>query len=186
MARLPLATRESVPENQRTAFDEIVKGLGAVPRFGPGSIMINVPKAHQVMNALNRYLRNDSTLPKKIQELAMLVTARELDCQYIWNAHAASAREAGVGDATVDALRDRKELPKLAGDETAVVRFGQEFFRTRRVSKGTFQLALEQLGKQGAVELGLILGNYSLLALLVNSFDVDLPPERKEPLMPLL
>jgi len=185
MARLPLATRDSVPENQRPAFDEIVKGLGSVPRFGPGSVMINVPKAHQAMNALNRYLRNDSTLPKKLQELAMLVTARELDCQYIWNAHAASAREAGVGNATVDALRDRKELPKLADDETAVVRFGQEFFRTRRVSKGTFQLALEQFGKQGAVELGLILGNYSLLALLVNSFDVDLPPERKEPLMPV-
>ena len=115
----------------------------------------------------------------------MLVTARELDCQYIWNAHAASARESGVGNATVDALRDRKELPKLADDETAVVRFGQEFFRTHRVSRGTFQLALEQLGKQGAIELGLFLGNYASLALMVNSFDVDLPPDRKEPLMPV-
>jgi 4-carboxymuconolactone decarboxylase len=115
----------------------------------------------------------------------MLVTARELDCQYIWNAHAASARESGIGLATVEALRDRKELPKLADDESAVVRFGQEFFRTRRVSKGTFQTALEQLGTQGAIELGLVLGNYTLLALLVNSFDVDLPPDRKEPLLPV-
>jgi len=49
----------------------------------------------------------------------MLVTARELDCQYIGNAHAASARERGVSHATVDALRDRKELPKLADDESA-------------------------------------------------------------------
>ena len=55
------------------------------------------------MNALNKYLRTESSLPKKIQELAMLVTARENDCQYIWNAHAASARAAGVSDATVDA-----------------------------------------------------------------------------------
>ena len=115
----------------------------------------------------------------------MLVTARENDCQYIWNAHAASAREIGISDATVDALRDRKELPKLADDESAVVRYGQEFFRTRRVSRGAFQAVLEQLGKQGAVELGLVMGNYSLLALLVNSFDVDLPPDRKEPLLPV-
>ena len=115
----------------------------------------------------------------------MLVTARELDCQYIWNAHAASARESGVGLATVEALRDRKELPKLADDESAVVRFGQEFFRTHRVSRGTFQLALEQFGTQGAIELALILGNYAMLALLVNSFDVDLPGGRKEPLMPV-
>ena len=185
MARLPLATRDSVPESQRTAFDEIVKGLGAVPRYGPGSVMIHVPKAHQAMNAVNRYLRNDSTLPKKIQELAMLVTARELDCQYIWNAHAVSAREAGIAGATVDALRERKELPKLADDESAVVRFGQEFFRTRRVSRGSFQAAFEQFGKQGAVELALVFSNYSFLALLVNSFDVDLPPDRKEPIMPV-
>jgi 4-carboxymuconolactone decarboxylase len=147
--------------------------------------MINVPQVHQMMNAVNQYLRNDSVLPKKLQELAMLVTAREQDCQYIWNAHAASARASGVADATVDALREGKELPKLAADESAVVRFGQEYFRTHRVSRGTFQAVLEQLGTQGAVELGLIMGNYNLLALLVNSFDVDLPPDRKEELMPV-
>ena len=137
------------------------------------------------MNAVNKHLRGESSLPKKLQELAMLLTAREWDCQYIWNAHAASAKESGIGAATVEAIRDRKELPKLADDETAVVRFAQEYFRTHRVSKGTFQAALEQLGKQGAIELGLIMGNYGLLALLVNSFDVDLPPDRKEPLLPV-
>ena len=185
VARLPLASRENVPEDQRAAFDELVKGYGAVPRHGPSSVIINVPRAQQHVNALNKYLRTESSLPKKIQELAMLVTARENDCQYIWNAHAASARAAGVSDATVDALRDRKELPKLAADESAVVRYGQEFFRTRRVSKGTSQLALERLGTRGAVELGLILGSYALLALMVNSFDVDLPPDRKESVMPV-
>jgi 4-carboxymuconolactone decarboxylase len=137
------------------------------------------------MNALNRYLRNESTLPKKLQELAMLVTAREMDCQYIWNAHAASARQNGVSDALVDALRERKELPRLSADELAVVRYGQEYFRTHHVSRGTFQTALEQLGTQGVIELGLVLGNYNALALLVNSFDVDLPPDRKEPLLPV-
>jgi len=185
VARLPLASRDSVPENQRAAFDELLQGYGAVPRFGPGSIMIHVPKVHQMMNAVNLYLRNASSLPKKIQELAMLVTAREMDCQYIWNAHAASARASGIGDAIVDALRERKALPQLADDESAVVRYGQEFFRTHRVSRGAFQLAYEQLGKQGVIELGLIMGNYSGLALLVNSFDVELPPDRKEKILPV-
>ena len=110
MARLPVATRESVPEAQRAIFDEMVKGLGSVPRYGPGSVMVHVPKAHQWATGLNHYLREESSLPKKIQELAMLVTARELDCQHIWNAHAASARKAGVRDEIVDALRDRKEF----------------------------------------------------------------------------
>ena len=185
MARLPAATRESVPEAQRDVFDEMVKGLGSVPRYGPGSVMIHVPKAHRWATGLNHYLRDESSLPKKVQELAMLVTARELDCQHIWNAHAASARKAGVPNAVVDALRDRKELPALAPDEAAVVHFGREFFRTHRVSRGAFQAALEQFGRQGVVELGLTLGNYSLLALMINSFDSDLPPDRTEPLLPV-
>ena len=185
MARLPAATRESVPEAQRDVFDEMVKGLGSVPRYGPGSVMIHVPKAHQWATGLNHYLRDESSLPKKVQELAMLVTARELDCQHIWNAHAASARKAGVPNALVDALRDRKELPTLAADEAAVVHFGREFFRTHKVSRGAFQAALEQFGRQGVVELGLTLGNYSLLALMINSFDSDLPPDRTEPLLPV-
>jgi 4-carboxymuconolactone decarboxylase len=185
MARLPPASRESVPENQREAFDEIVKAAGSVPRFGPGSVVLHLPHAHQRLMGFNRFLRSESSLPKKLQELAMLVTARELDCQYIWNAHAASARGAGVSDALVDGLRDRKDLPKLADDETAVVRFGQEFFRTHRVSRGTFQLAMEKLGSRGAIELALFLGNYASLALIVNSFDGDLPPDRKEALMPV-
>ena len=186
MARLPLATRDSVPETQRTIFDEMVTGLGgAVPRYGPGSVLIHVPKAHQWATLLNHYLREESSLTKKIQELAMLVTARELDCQHIWNAHAGSARKAGVRGEIVDALRERKELPALAADEAAVVNYGREFFRTRRVSRGAFQAALEQFGRQGVVELALVMGNYSLLALLINSFDTDLPPDRAEPLLPV-
>ena len=66
MARLPIATRESVPEAQRDVFDEMVKGLGAVPRHGPGSVMIHVPKAHRWATGLNHYLRDESSLPKKI------------------------------------------------------------------------------------------------------------------------
>ncbi|MCC6531056.1 MAG: carboxymuconolactone decarboxylase family protein [Burkholderiales bacterium] len=137
------------------------------------------------MNAVNRYLREESSLPKKVQELAILVTARELDCQYIWNAHAASARESGVDSAAIDALRDRRELPVLADDERAVARFGQEFFRKHHVSRGAFQAVLERFGRRGAIELGLIMGNYSSLALIVNAFDVDLREERTEPLLPV-
>jgi 4-carboxymuconolactone decarboxylase len=158
----------------------MVKGLGSVPRYGPGSVLIHVPKAHQWATLLNHYLREESSLSKKIQELAMLVTARELDCQHIWNAHAGSARKAGVRGEIVDALRDRKDLAGLAADEAAVVHYGREFFRTHRVSRGAFQAALEQFGRQGVV-----MGNYSLLALLINSFDTDLPPDRTEPLLPV-
>ena len=185
MARLPAATKDSVPSNQQGAFEEIVQNLGGVPPYGPGSVMIHVPEASRRATALNQYLRNDSSLPLKILELAMLVTAREMDCQHIWNAHAASGRSAGLSDDVVDELREQEDLSGLPDDEQAVVNYGQELFRSHHASRGAFQAVLEQFGRQGAVELTLVLGNYAMLALAINAFDSDLPPDRSEPLLPI-
>jgi 4-carboxymuconolactone decarboxylase len=185
MARLSPATRDTVPESQRDVFDEIV-GSGSPAATGPGSVTIHVPEAGKRLSALNQYLRETSSLPKKVQELAMLVTAREMDCQYVWNAHAASAKAEGVPAAVVDALREGDDMPPLAPDEAAVINYGQEFYRTHRISSGTFQAVQESLGKQGLVELTMIMGNYALMAFLVNSFDSSLPATRTELLLPVV
>ena len=66
MARLPAATSQSVPQDQQAEFDQMVQSLGAVPPYGPGSVMIHVPKAHQAFIALNDYLRRESSLPNKV------------------------------------------------------------------------------------------------------------------------
>ena len=105
MARTPAPTRESVPEKYRAIFDELVRERGGPPTGGPGSVTLNSPEMAKRANHLSAYLRQESGLPAKIQELAMLTTARELDCQYIWNAHAASGRREGLSDALVDAMR---------------------------------------------------------------------------------
>ena len=184
MARLPAATRETVPDNQQAAFDEIIQS-GGVPSYGPGSILIHVPEASRRATALNQYLRNDSSLPLKILELAMLITAREMDCQHIRNSHAASGRAAGVSDTAVDGLRDEEDIRDLPYDEQIVVNYGQELFRRHQTSRGAFQAILEQFGKQGAVELTLVFGNYAMVALSINAFDSDLPPNRTEALLPI-
>lgn len=185
MARLPAASRDSVPEDQRVAFDEIVKEWKGVPQHGPSAVLVNVPKAYQWAFGLNNYLRQESSLPKKALELGMLVAAREFDCQHIWNSHVGRARKAGVPDELVDALREDADLPDLAADETIVVQLGRELLRTHTASRGAWQAALEQFGRQGVVELVLLFGNYALFALLINSFDTDLPPNRTEPLLPV-
>jgi 4-carboxymuconolactone decarboxylase len=185
MARVPVPTRESVPENQRPAYDEIIRERGGPVQSGPGSVLLNSPEMARRANHLSAYLRRESTLPAKVQELAMLTTARELDCQYIWNAHAASGRRAGLSDALVDALRDKRDLPSLAADEAAVVNLGQEFFRTHRVSDATFQAALQQFGPQGLTELVTLMGYYGLLAFNANTFAIDLPSERPEAVLPV-
>ncbi len=131
------------------------------------------------------YLRRESSLSLKIQVLAMLVTARELDCEYIWNAHAARGRREGLRDETVDHLRDRQELTDLAPDEAAVVDFGQELFRTHRVSSASFEAALAQFGVRGVIELTNLMGCEALVAFNINAFEVELPSETTEPVLPV-
>ena len=182
--RTPIVTRDMVPENLRDAFDAETAGSGGVVSSGPGSAMINSPEMRRRANSLVNYLRDESTLPKRIQELAMIVTARANDCPFIWNAHAAGARRQGISDAFVDALRDGQPLPQLADDEQAVVNLGQEFFRTRQVSQETFQAAFDQFGGQGLTELCTLFGYYALLAFNANTFMIDLPEERTEAVLP--
>ncbi len=185
MARIPVATRESVPANQRGAFDQLVAQRGGPIERGPVSVLINSPEMAKRAGELSSYLRQESILSIKIQELAMLVTARERDCQFIWNAHAASGRSAGLSDALVDALRDKRDLPQVAEDETAVVNYGREFFRTNQVSEATFQAAIQQFGIQGLTELTTLMGYYALLAFNANAFAIDLPADRTETALPV-
>ena len=185
MARIPVPTRESVPEQYRSVFDEVVQSRGGPPTSGPGTVTLNSPEAAKRANHFSEYLRGGSGLPAKVQELAMLTVARELDCQYIWNAHAASGRQAGLSDALVDAMRDKRDLPNIPDDEAAVINYGREFYRTHRVSDATFQAALQQFGAHGLTNLTNLMGYYALLAFNANCFQIDLPADRSEPTLPI-
>ena len=183
--RTPIVTRDQVPENLRDAFDHETSASGGVVSSGPGSAMINSPEMRRRANSLVNYLRDESSLPKKIQELAMIITARANDCQYIWHAHSARAREQGISSAFVDALRDGQPLPSLPPDEAAVVSLGTEFFQTHKISQATFQAAVDQFGALGVTELCTLMGYYALLAFNANTFEIDLPTGGPEPALPI-
>ena len=186
MPRFPTANRDSVPQEQVAAFDAIVSSRGGVvPEMGPIAVQLHVPEIAQRGEVLRAYLRAEgSTLPDNVAELAMLTTARELDCQFIWHAHAAAGRRSGLSDALVDSLRDKQDLPTLSAAESAVVNYGREFFRTRRVSQATFDAALAEFGERGLVELTNLMGYYSVLAFNLNAFE-QLPPPSDEPFLPV-
>lgn len=184
MARTPTVTRDQIPEALREAFDAETANSGGVVASGPGSVMIHSPEMRRRANSLVNYLRDESSLPKKLQELAMILTARNMDCQYIWHAHAARARQQGISDAFVDALRDGQPLPTLPGDEQTVVNYIQECFKDHKVSQPTFDAAINQLGALGLTELTTLIGYYSLLAFNANAFVIDVP-EGGEPKLPV-
>src|SRR5438552_16056446 len=112
MARIPPVTRERVREDLRSIFDEVSSGPGGVGT-GPMSVLKYSPEMARRAIPLFSYVRNESILPQKVRELAMLTAARATDCPYIWNAHAALGRQAGLSDALVHALRDRQPRPPM-------------------------------------------------------------------------
>ena len=185
MARVPIVTRDMVPEESREAFDELTKDTGGVITGGPISIIVNSPELARRRAGLTSYLRYESTFSNRIRELAILVTARNFDCPYVWNAHAPDARKAGVSDALVNAIRDRQPLPGMADDERAIVNYCNEFYAHHRVSQSTFQIALEQFGTQHLVELTALMSHYAQTSFFLNAFEVELPADRTEPVLPV-
>ena len=184
MVRLSPISRDQVAEQHQGAFDEITAAPDGVGS-GPTSIMKNSPEMAKRAMALSAYLRNESSLPKKIQELTMLVAARNMDCQYIWNAHAAAGRREGLSDGLVDALRDNQPLPEVPADEAAVINLGNDFYQTHRVSEANFQAALDQFGRQGFAEVVGLMGYYAMLSFNANSVVLDLPESMTEPVLPI-
>ena len=137
MTRLPAVQRDQVPEEFRDAFDQVVAANnGSVS--GPTSITINSPEMARRRGQLTAYLRYETTFQKKFLELAIITTARLMDCPYVWNAHAPAARRKGVTDAVIDALRERKPLPAMSDEESAIINYATEFYTTHRVSENTF------------------------------------------------
>ncbi len=184
MARIPAITRDAVPEELRAVFDEVASepnGIGT----GPMSILKHSPELARRSGPLFNYVRNESTVPQKLRELAMLLTARAMDCPYIWNAHVGLGREAGLSDALVNALRDRQTLPSVPTEEKAIIDYATELFQSRRVSPETFQAVLELLGSQGLVELTTLLGFYTMLAFNANAVELELPEHLAEPTLPV-
>ncbi len=113
MARIPFVTPNDVPANERSAFDRFVQIRAGVPAAGPYALLLRMPEVAQRVESLRLCLRDEATLPQKLQELIMITVAREMDCAYIWHAHAAAALAIGVRGDVIDNLRERRALTGL-------------------------------------------------------------------------
>lgn len=182
MPRVPTPGKQDLPEDKREIYDEIVESRGSI--VGPFSVLLNSPETARRAAHLGAYIRFESTLPPAVRELVILVAGREADCQFEWTYHEPMARDAGVSDAAITAIRDRQDLSTLGTDESAPAQYCRELIRNKRVSDETFQKAHQQLGDQGVTELTATLGYYTMLACVLNAMEVE-PEADVKPLLPL-
>ena len=185
MARIELANREAVADEEKDAFDAFIASRDGRPNNGPYSLIAHMPEMAHRLEAHRTYLRAEASLSQKLQELVMISVAREMDCAFIWFAHAADARKAGVRDDIVDAIRDRREPTNLQVDEQTVINFTRELLRERKVSKATFDAASAAFGQRGTMTLTNLIACYAVLAYNMNTYELQAPDHATEKALPV-
>ena len=179
-SRLPLPRREDLDEAGRRIYDSLADPTGGTLRGlrGPGGILLHSPQLARYARALNRYLRYEAGLGGRVRELAILITARELNSQFEWAAHESEALREGVSRDIIEIIKHRLDTDGLDPADAVVIELGREIFRERKVASGTFARALKHFGAQALVNLVALMGNYAGTAALLTAFDMQLDTDQ--------
>ena len=175
MARIPtIQKREELAPAERAIYDRIVQSRGEVR--GPFTVLLHSPELAGRTAELGAYVRFQSRLPVKDKELIVLTVAREMDCRFEWAAHVVLARNAGVREEAIRAIREGLAPQGLAPDEAQLVLYVQQLLRAHRVEEATFRALQERFGVELLVELTGTVGYYAMLACTLNAFEVAPEP----------
>jgi 4-carboxymuconolactone decarboxylase len=185
-SRLPPIKREDLDEQGRQQYDALVGRTGGrslAGLRGPGGLNLYSPKAAQHLSGLSNYLRYESGLSGRVREIAILVTAREMDNQFEWTAHEPNALNEGVPAEVIEVIKGRKATDDLSETDATIIQLGRQVFGEKKLASEVFARARNIFGDRGLVELVLLMGSYSSIAALLTTFDVQLDPGQK-PLLP--
>ncbi|MEU8800649.1 hypothetical protein [Spirillospora sp. NPDC048819] len=177
--RLPIIAPDEMSERQREIAERIAGRRGAVR--GPYRVWLQSPELCERVEALGAFVRFESSLPLRLRELSLLMAARHWDAQYSWNAHVDKTVEAGIPAEAVQAIAERREPEFDRDEDAAFYRFCHELLEEHFVSEETFRAAHGHFGSQGLVDAVGSLGNFSMLGMCLNAFQVDLQADRTPP-----
>jgi 4-carboxymuconolactone decarboxylase len=178
--RFPKLTDADMSAEQRDVAALISAGPRGEVR-GPFIALLHNAAIARHLQALGEQLRWRGKLPQKLVELAVLITARRWSCQHEWFMHEPLARKAGLDGAIIDAIRERRELP-ASGDERLVHAFCRDLHASGRVSDENFEAVRARFGLDGAVELLVLSGYYTTMAMVLNTAGLPLPGGAAAPL----
>ena len=172
MARVPYLGREDLSADKQHVFDRIAESRGRVGNVFRA--LLNSPEAAEVVAAVGEHVRYRSSLDPVIREIAILSTAREHGNDYEWAHHEALAREVGVRDEVVEAIRSGRAPMGLPAKEGVFAQAARELVRDGTLTDRTFQAVEHLLGPQLTVELIVTIGYYTMLSRVMTALGVEL------------
>jgi hypothetical protein len=125
---------------------------------GPYSMLLRSPVLAERYLGMTDYLRFETSLPKHLNEMAILIEARLWDAQYEWWAHDPIAVKAGLSQAIINDIRDGRRPINMKPDEAVVYDVCVELLGERNLTDATFQKAKTILGEQQTIDLVAVAG----------------------------
>ena len=177
--RMPPIAPDKMTDAQKKAVADY-KTLRGVDMTGPPwTVLLRVP-AH-IVPALQIRLHylNNSALPARLTEFAILIAARRWTNNWEWNAHSTAAAAAGLKPEIMAAVAEGRRPDRMADDEAVVYDFSLELQDNQSVSDATYARALEKFGEPGIVEMASIQGYYTYLAMVMSAARVTTQPDAK-------
>jgi 4-carboxymuconolactone decarboxylase len=191
MTRLSYVEPARLTPEQKDLYDSIASGPRAAKRkslvdsdghlTGPFNAFLHLPALGTHWSAIGEALRFRTTLDRRLFELAILVVAVHWRSGHEWAAHARLAREAGISEDVVTALKAGVPPVFAQADEETVFRFVHELVTERRVRQTSYDALVALLGETQTVELANAIGYYVALAAMLNAFDVHPPAGLEDP-----
>jgi 4-carboxymuconolactone decarboxylase len=173
----PLTYDKLTPE-QKAMADHLLAGERGGMN-GPFNVTLRSPEVGDAAQKLGALVRFHSSLPKKLNEMAIIMTGRFWNAQYEWYAHKKLALEAGLSPAIVDAIAAGKRPTGMQPDETAIYNFVNELLQKKEVSDASFAAVTKLYGEKGAVDLTSVMGYYCFVSLILDIDRYPLPDGAK-------
>ena len=156
---------------------------------GPWNAMVTAsPAIGKAAEALANACRQANSVPPVLYECGILCIAASRRCNFEFYAHELIARQKGVADETIAAIKmlvDPKDLPGSEA-QRAIYKYALELDRTHRVSDETHAAALKALDNDETqlADFVFTIGLYSQVAFVLNAYQVPLPPGKPHPFPP--
>jgi 4-carboxymuconolactone decarboxylase len=179
--RFAQLTVDQLNPQQKVLADEILK-VSSVGIGGPYNLLLRSPELGTRMFALLDYLRFNTSVPRRLNEFAILVQARLWTSQVEWLAHYPLALKEGVTEATLADLKARRRPTSMRADEAAVYDLCTEISTAHQVSDTTYKRAAQFMSEQQLVDLLALSGTYASLAMMMNAVEQNVPPTATPPL----
>jgi 4-carboxymuconolactone decarboxylase len=150
---------------------------------GPGPAHVSIYSPREINLGIPSGVK--SPVGPRYFQLAVLITAREIDQQYEWTAHELAGRRQGLEQAVIDVVKYNRDVASLSDKDATLITFGRALFREHRVSSELWQKMVNHFGRQRTVQLMMIMGEYFKAGFMMNAVDQHLPPGREALLPPL-